>query len=345
MNKDFLDNRIRDKKILFITTKNLDYIRNSQELTLLNNQGEVTVIGSSAKGYFRRLLSVYSTLFVTYLSSFDVVFIGFAPQLILCMPILGNKLRHWRKKATVEKDRLLIIDFFISMYDTLVWDRKRFKDQSLIAKSLHSLDKKTFRSVDFIICDTNSHGKYFSEEFDVDSAIIKTLYLEADTKIYHPMEKSSNFSYKPFTVLYFGSILPLQGVDVVLEAARLCCNSQNHLKPLDIHFEIIGPIPESYPKPISENIIYHDWLSQEALATEISNADLCLAGHFNGNIQKAKRTIPGKAYIYYAMQKPMILGDNEANHELFSESIPGIFFVPMSDANALANKILAIASK
>lgn len=37
-----------------------------------------------------------------------------------------------------------------------------------------------------------------------------------------------------------------------------------------------------------------EWLSQQELADEIAGADLCLAGHFNADIDKAKRTIPGR---------------------------------------------------
>ena len=74
-------------------------------------------------------------------------------------------------------------------------------------------------------------------------------------------------------------------------------------------------------------------------------ADLCLAGHFNKDIEKAKRTIPGKAYIYEAMNKPMILGDNEATRELYNESMKGIYFVEMGDAEALAERIKSICSE
>ena len=70
----------------------------------------------------------------------------------------------------------------------------------------------------------------------------------------------------------------------------------------------------------------------------IAAADLCLAGHFSGNIMKAKRTIPGKAYIYEAMEKPMILGDGMANHELFNADEKHIF-VEMGNPKALAGAI------
>lgn len=309
------------KRVLFITTKNLDYIRNSQELRLLREvAASVDVIGSNKSGYAGRLLKVYSKLLCTSMKRYDAVFVGFAPQLVL--PIFGFKFRK----------TLVAQDFFISMFDTLCCDRKKFHPTSLMGKVLHWMDQKTLSLSDLIICDTMAHGEYFVSEFGVSSEKLQTLYLEADTSIYHPygLDKPDDLKDK-YVVLYFGSVLPLQGVDVILEAMDML---KNHS---DLHFIFVGPAKGN--KPESENITYYDWLSQEELARTIDYADLCLAGHFNADIEKAKRTIPGKAYIYQAMQKPMILGDNPANHELF-EACDTIQFVEMGNARALADAVL-----
>ena len=109
-------------------------------------------------------------------------------------------------------------------------------------------------------------------------------------------------------------------------------------------FYFIGPIGQDIQKPQGKNIHYRHWLSQDELAQYIDFSDLCLAGHFNAKIQKAKRTIPGKAYLYHAVGKPMILGENLANHELFSEQEKGIYFVEMGSGEKLAEKIKKIAN-
>lgn len=83
-------------------------------------------------------------------------------------------------------------------------------------------------------------------------------------------------------------------------------------------------------------------MPQEKLAEKIASADLCLAGHFEKSIMKAHRTIPGKAYIYSAMKKPMILGDNEATRELYDESENGIYFTDMGNSQKLAHLIMKI---
>jgi len=310
------------KKTLFITTKNLDYLRNTQEINLLKSQNrEVTMIASLSKSYPKRLLTVYKKLFTEKIDQYDTIFIGFAPQLVL-------PFWYWKLKK-----KPITIDFFISMYDTFVFDRKKFKKNSLAGRLFKYLDKKTISFASEIICDTKEHGRYFIEEFGANKQHMHTLYLEADKKIYYPREKKKKGNL--FEVVYFGSILPLQGVDIVLKSAQIL--QQNH----SIHFTIIGPI-KSDKKVESSTITYIPWLAQEQLAEAIAKADLCLAGHFNKDINKAKRTIPGKAYIYRAMEKPMILGDNPATRELYSEDMSGIYFVEMGNAQALAEKILEV---
>ncbi len=310
------------KRILFITTKNLDYLRNVQEIEKLKMDYDVNVIGYMDKSYIKRLIKIYLKLIRYNIRDIDSVFIGFAPQLIL---------PFWNWKL---KNKYKTIDFFISLYDTMVFDRALFKKNSLIAKILKKIDEITIQKADHIIVDTKAHGQYFIEELHANPKKIEILYLNADESIYYPREKNKPENYKDmFIVLYFGSILPLQGVDVVLEAADQLKNDDKIL------FEIIGPIGGKYYKPPNNNIVYYSWLNQEDLAEHIAYADLCLAGHFNDHIMKAKRTIPGKAYIYKAMRKKMILGDNPANRELFDERKQGIYFVPMGDAEILAQTI------
>jgi len=310
------------KRILYITTKNLDYIRVTQEISLLKEiADDVKVIGSKSSSYPKRLLSVFGRLLVTSLTDIDVVFVGFAPQLVV--PFFGKKLS---KKSVV-------IDFFISVYDTMVLDRKKFKDGSFMASFSHKLDKKTLDRANYVVCDTRAHGDFFVREFSQNSDKMHVLYLQANKEIYYPRQASNPSTDGMHRVLYFGSILNLQGVEVILDALREFDGA------CDFEFEIIGPIKEEMNKPVQDNIHYYDWLSQTELAEHIANADLCLAGHFSKDIMKAQRTIPGKAYIYEAMEKPMILGDGPANHELFNKDSKHIF-VPMGNPLALAQAII-----
>lgn len=319
-----IDNLLNKQRVLFVTTKNVDYIRNVQEISLIRQcAANCRVIGFSDKSYVRRLIKVYWNLLRERAGNYDVVFVGFAPQLVI--PV------WWRKFRKCQ----IVIDFFISMYDTLACDRQVVGKTSLAAKFLHVIDKRTIGRADHMIVDTRAHGDFFVTEFGADQSKSEVLYLEADKAIYYPRERRTKENTDQFTVLYFGSILPLQGVEVVLKAAELLRENDK------IHFVVIGPVKDEMKHYQGDNISYIAWLSQTELAEKIAEADLCLAGHFNGRIDKAKRTIPGKAYIYEAMGKKMILGDNPANHELFTDDDMH-YYVEMGNAAGLAERIVNI---
>lgn len=311
---------LNGKKVLFITTKNIGYIRNIQEMQILKSAAaSVDAVYSDKKSYLGRIMEIWRKLFFLK-KGYDVIFIGFAPQLVA--PFFPKF-----------KNQKIVIDFFISVYDTLVNDRKRFSVKNPAAKLCHWLDSYVIKKADMVITDTKADAEYFISEFNGNKNKFETVYLEADKTIYYPREQHKRQDLiDKYVVLYFGSILPLQGVDIVLEAVKLLKEEK------DIFFQIIGPISKKYVKPIQDNVEYIDWLEQKELAEYIANADLCLAGHFSRDIDKAKRTIPGKAYIYSAMDKKMILGDSRANHELY-EASDKIFWTAMSDSIALSETI------
>ena len=316
-----------NKRTLFVTTKGTSYLRNTQECTMLEEKcAAIYLAGSDSKSYFVRVLKAYWESIKTLASKrVERVFIGFAPQLML--PLL------WICKIG---GKSVSIDFFISMYDTFVCDRKRIRETSVTAKILHWIDRKTLSLADYYISDTKAHKDYFVEEFGADPQKGAVLYLKADDTIYYPMQIEKPVEWKDkFVVLYFGSVLPLQGIPVVLEAIRQCTADDR------IRFVFVGPLEKSLHVDTNQyaNTAFYSWLSQEELAKKIAMADLCLAGHFNSEISKAKRTIAGKTYIYRAMGKPVILGDNAANRELFEEEKNQIYFVEMGNATALAKLI------
>lgn len=365
---------LNNKSVLFITTKNLDYIRNSQEISLIKDAtSRLTVIGSGAKRYPIRLLKVWSSLLFMSFRRYDAVFVGFAPQLIL--PIWGRRMR----RAGCE----IWEDFFISLYDTFCYDRRRFKPDSVVGRALKRLDRHAVDYGSQVICDTRADAEYFHRELEDDASNpgcgtkdapgrFAVLYLQADTSVYYPRyadrgevlerlfpEEFTGFKKNDCSgqdtgiagkitgdiriILYFGTVLPLQGADIVYEAMQKLATDGNELC---IFIGRLGKEAKGMPNRERVNItstcspiLHRDWLSQDELAQLIDISDICLAGHFSADIDKARRTIPGKAYIYEAMGKTMILGDNPANREYFLPSDKHIF-VEMGSASAIINSII-----
>ncbi|MGO9020218.1 MAG: glycosyltransferase [Syntrophobacteraceae bacterium] len=324
------------RNVLFITPSDADYIRNRQEINILQKSAQHLDIiapkdihGVSPTGIMR-ILSINLKVLAANIKKYDVIFIGGIPQLIV--PIIQFRVRK----------KVLIIDFFISVYDTLVHDRQVLSPPNPLSRILKKLDMNALKAADRVIVDTREHAAYFSGMFGVDPGKMTVIYLEADTQIYHPqnVERPSDLRDK-FVVFFFGAMNPLQGAEVILESARLL---EEHGS---IAFIIIGPYEkirgfERYSK--LKNVRFAArWLPQTEIANYIAMSDVCLAGHFNAAVEKAARVIPGKAYSYLAMERPVIFGDNPANRELFSTDTKNVHFVKMGDPAALADKILELA--
>lgn len=323
MSEAKLRETLSGKNVLYVATKNSDYIRVVQEIDILQSESKsLKIIAYPDKSYFTRVCKVFAELFVTDVKKYDLVVIGFMAQMImLAFP--------WKFRKSE-----IITDLFISIYDTLVFDRKKIKEDSLLAKLCKWIDETTIRKSTYLIVDTKTHGEYFCEELGAKAERIFVCYLKADQSIYYPrtVEKPAEYKDK-FVVLYFGSILPVQGVDVVMDTIREMADVQK------VHFIIVGPIGKKISKAFTENVTYINWLKQTELAKYIAFSDLCLAGHFSSTVNKAKRTIPGKAYIYQAMGKKMILGDSPANRELYEENNK-VLFCKMGSSKELKKKIL-----
>src|SRR3989339_1350559 len=104
--------------------------------------------------------------------------------------------------------KIIIFDAFASAYDSSVFDRKLVKPKSLKALYYWTLDWLPCRLADAVLLDTNEHIKYFVETFRIKPEKFFRIFIGADDKIYYPEIENPN---KKFTVLFFGTFIPLQG--------------------------------------------------------------------------------------------------------------------------------------
>nr|WP_297706641.1 hypothetical protein [uncultured Butyrivibrio sp.] len=323
---------IEKKDVIYITVKNADYIRTSQIVRLLEETAASFKMYSSEKSNpLTRALELRRRISEIPFEDADVVILGFLPQLIW-----GKALRQIRKKQTQRGNKpILIADMFLSVYDTVVQDRRLVSKNGLLARLCRTLDSKVVSEADLIITDTRADGDYFAREFSGEKSKFEPLYLKA-LSITFP---DKNISTIEKSVLYFGTGLPLQGTDVVLKAFKVL--SEEHGYKCIFIGGLKGLNAEQKAFAHNGTIEYHDWLPLQELYAKIAQVSICLAGHFNPDIDKADRTIPGKAMIYEELGKKMILGDTKANHELFVED-DRHFFVPRGDVEQIVEAVLKI---
>ena len=298
------------------------YVENyakTESLTNLFNKNKIKIIKCQVNGklkYFKALLKIISER-----KKYDIIFLAFRGQEFL--PIL----RIFSRKP-------IIFDALVSVYDTLCFDRKIFRPESIIGKFLKWYDYFLCKISDYIILDTRTHKDYFIKEFSVPKNKISYIYVGCNKSIFKPIKIEKNNAY--FEVLWYGEGLPVQGVDVILKAAKYLEKNK------DIFFYLIGPIEKKYHKLINRlrlsNVRFKDRVPYNDLPKEIAKANLCLGGHFS-NLSKAKRVISIKTFEFSACDKAIVLGDNQANKEIFKIDKKTIF-CKMNDEKALAEAIL-----
>ncbi len=311
-------------KVLYIASSQNWYTRNAYLVDALNKKYHVDIIISKQKKYFFRIISI-STKYIFNIKKYDKIYVGFLAQAILPMIKILYKGQ-------------ITADFFISLYDTLCFDRKIFKPKSIFGKIIFKYEKLCLKICNNIIVDTEASKKFFAETFNLDPTKITALYVLPEPIFFqYPYTKKLNIDKTE--IFYYGSGQALHGLDIILEAITLCEFN-------NFHFTLIGPIKNEYKKLLAKinpkNITIINWVPYEKILKYIAEADICLGGHF-GNTDKAKRVIAGKTFQFMAMKKAVILSDTQANRELFIDNQDCVM-TKSGDSKSLAASIIFLAN-
>ena len=220
------------------------------------------------------------------------------------------------------RGRPIVFNPLVSLADTLVGDRGRFRAGSPAARSLERVDRHAFRAADLVVADTDTHARFLAELTGRDD--IAVCFVGAEERLFTPGWEPT----APFTALFVGKLIPLQGVETILAAARAAP---------DVRFRIVGSgqlggLLEDRPP----NVEHVEWVEYELLPGEIRAAG-CALGIF-GTTAKAQRVIPNKAFQALACGTPLITADTPAARELLADGESALL-VPAGDATALAAAI------
>jgi len=234
----------------------------------------------------------------------------------------------------------IIFDPLISRYDTYVYDRQRVVLDSREARYLYWTDRIAMTFATHVLADTMQHSLYYSNKFKIKRPI-SIVPVGSNDQIFYPGTDEERSISNKLQVIFWGTFIPLQGIQYILKAARILQNRREL-----IYIKIVGT-GQTFPemKKIAEelelkNVTFLAPVPQDQLPAYIRQSDLVL-GIF-GDTQKATRVVPNKVYQGLAMAKPIITGDSPAIHEFL---VPDrhLFTVPMANPEALAEAIVKLA--
>lgn len=212
----------------------------------------------------------------------------------------------------------IIFDPLISRYLSKVFDYKTISKYSIRAYKNYLKDSRSLKKADLIISDTLSHKHYFMEKFKVPAEKIKVVPIGVIKNDFFPININKRNTPK-LVVGFYGSFIPLHGIDIVLKAAGILKNDHQ------IIFRLIGDgilmkemVMLAKTLELS-NVEFVGWKKYEELNEEINKFDIAL-GIFGSSI-KASMVIPNKIYHYSAAGKAVITMKSDAINEVFSDNI------------------------
>ncbi|HVM96410.1 MAG TPA: glycosyltransferase, partial [Candidatus Acidoferrales bacterium] len=261
------------------------------------------------------------------LPSVDAFLVGFQGQLDM---ILLRRLLFERRR--------IVFAPLVTLSETLIEDRQVYSPASTRASVVRWLDRASLRAATRVVFDTDTHRTAVARAFDLPSPQTAVWHLGCDSEAFtrRPPREPDGI----VRVLFYGSFLPLHGVQTILEAAALLADEPH------IQFELAGDGSE-YAAATAYvrrhrlgNVRLSAWRSYESLADLIAGADICL-GIFGGS-QKAQMVIPNKVYQCANVGRPIITGDTPAIREVFAHG-ETIWLCPPGSPAALAEAVRTLS--
>jgi glycosyltransferase involved in cell wall biosynthesis len=215
----------------------------------------------------------------------------------------------------------VVFNPLVSLADTLVSDRGRFSPRSLAARMLRTVDEHAFDSADLVVADTAAHAEFFRT---FTSTPVEVCFVGAEDAVFTPGWEP----HEHFVALFVGKLIPLHGLETVVEAARIAP---------EIAFRIVGSGQlDRLLRDRPPNVEHVPWIDYAELPAELHRAG-CALGIF-GTSAKASRVIPNKAFQALACGTPLVTADTPAARELLSDGESAVLVRP-GDAEALAAAI------
>ena len=225
----------------------------------------------------------------------------------------------------IARGRPVVFNPLVSLADTFVEDRARFAPGSRAARVLRAVDRAAFRAADLVVADTQAQGEFFR---DLGARRVAVCFVGAEERLFGSgWEQPAAFS-----CLFVGKLIPLHGLETILEAAR---------RAPELTFRVVGSGQlDDLLRDSPANVEHRAWLDYELLPGELRRAG-CALGIF-GTSAKARRVIPNKVFQALACGVPVVTADTPAARELLGDGESALL-VPPADPDALVVALRRLA--
>ncbi len=238
----------------------------------------------------------------------DIVVVGYTGHADVYLARLLSIV--WRKPV--------VLDAFLSPYDTVVFDRGIVASNTRAARTLFHLERGALRLSDLVLTDTTAHSDHMASLFSVPRS--RFVSIPVGSLVKRPARRLAEArvpvavgvagggvddeSSRPFRAFFCGSFVPLQGVDYILDAAA---------RAPDIEFALVGDGPDGArverdvaARNLPNVRFERTFIARDELERRLAEADAVL-GVF-GKTAKSPRVVPCKVYDGLAAGLPVVTG-------------------------------------
>jgi glycosyltransferase involved in cell wall biosynthesis len=236
----------------------------------------------------------------------------------------------------------VIVDFYISNYDTLVNDRKLCDRNSFGGKWALFKDKLFLEKADKVIFLNNSESFYYQGVAGVklEESKISIIPLCIDYKKELFEKELSRENKEEFNVCWWGTYIPLHGLENLIEAFA-------HIEDESVRLYLFGNSEEKsipYQKMLEANnltdrvflINDHSFANGKLAPFLKENCDLAI-GNF-GSSEKAKTVLVNKLVDALSLGLPCLTRETKATQELLAQD-EGVILTG-ADPESIAQNIL-----
>jgi glycosyltransferase involved in cell wall biosynthesis len=229
----------------------------------------------------------------------------------------------------------VVLDLFLSAYDTCVEDRRLVEPGSLGAYWLQRLDRRACAAADLVLLDTPENAAYVAELTGLPSQRFGWLPVSdpdapsAPT----PWQESRDGILR---VLFFGTGVPLHGLRTLIGAVTMA-----H----EVELTIVGgtAVDRAYAKALlGERLVLEpEFVARDRLQDLLTRSQL-VAGVF-GEGGKAQRVVPFKLVHALAAGRPVITADTPAVAG-WLDGCGAVWTSPAGDAQGLGAQLRELAA-
>lgn len=229
----------------------------------------------------------------------------------------------------------VVLDLFLSAYDTVVEDRAWVAPGSLAAAWLQRLDREACAAADLVLLDTPANAAYVAELTGLPAERFAWLPVhDPHAEAPAPWQPSRDGMLE---VLFFGTGVPLHGLSTLIDAVartfrvRLTLVGGNRIDRADAQAVLGTKRLRLLPEFVSRAEL-HRLLGQSQL----------VAGVF-GASGKTQRVVPFKVVHALAAGRPVVTAETPAACQWLDGS-GAAFFVPSDDVKALGTLLEELAA-